>query len=239
MIIDHIKTDLFSLGCFGRSGSRSLADFLSGYYSDYVKKAVRIRFLYEYDKLDEYERGIVLKSHSSDKILRDMIKHGFVPHHYHSMTETDDFNSYKNKRNPKIMVLRHPLERAKSGSVVKLEQAFHGMPSLFSVDFDAVDYVIDFNRINDYTDGVKLGSSEDTKLTIDLLKNNGDTVLYTEETMVVNWDPSDYEYDADIDIYNDMLETKEHLPADLWKSLVRNFNDINLPTRLEGVTYRK
>lgn len=200
---------------------------------------MKIRFLYEFDKLDEYERNVILKSFSKDKILHHMIKNGFVPHHYHSMTDTDAFNSFKNKRNPKIMILRHPFERAKSGSAVKLEQAFHGMPSLFSIDFDTVDYVIDFNRINDYTNGLKLGSSEDTKLTIDLLKNNGDEDLYTKETMIVNWDPSDYEYDADIDIYNDMLETKEHLPADFWKSLVRNFNDINLPTRLEGITYRK
>jgi hypothetical protein len=239
MIIDHIKTDLFSIGTFGRSGSRTIADFLSKYYSDYISEAVRIRFLYDFHELDFSEKQIILTSFREDKVLKQMVSDGFVPHHYYSMNDTEDYNNYKNKKTPKILVLRDPLERAKSGATVKLEQAFHGMPTLFSIDFDSVDYVIDFNRINDYTNGLKLGDASDIKLTIDILKNTSDSEMYNFETMLIDWDPSDYDYEKDNEIYNDALETKEHLPVDLWKSLVRNIVEINLPTKIDNIRYKK
>jgi hypothetical protein len=63
--------------------------------------------------------------------------------------------------------------------------------------------------------------------------------MYNFETMLIDWDPSDYDYEKDNEIYNDALETKEHLPADLWKSLVRNINEINLPTKINNIRYKK
>jgi hypothetical protein len=239
MRIDHIKTDRFSVGCLGRSGSRTIADFLSGYYSLYIEKAARIRFLYDFNTISKDEQDIVLKSlEENDKHLLSFIKSGFCLHHCFTQTTIEQFN--KCDARIKIMVLRHPLERAKSGSDIKLEPDFHGMPCLSEVDFEEVDYVIDFNRLSEYTNDIKLGSYASDKAALETLNPKDiDADFFDIASNSKEWDPSDYEYDQEIEIYNDLMETKEHLPLDLWKSLARNITEINLPSMITGVRYRK
>ena len=197
MIIDHIKTDLFSLGCFGRSGSRSIADVLTNYYTDKI-----------------------------------FSQHNFVSHHYHSMSDVDKFNSFSNRYQscPKIFIMRNPLERAKSGSSVRLEQAFHGMPALYTIDFDRIDYIIDFNSINDYTAGIKLGDKSEVDSILEFLSMTTEKTVFNMETMVVNWDHNDYDYTQEDDIYLKVLDSKEKLPLDLWELFVNNYTKINIPS---------
>ena len=238
MPIDHIKTDRFSIGCLGRSGSRTVADFLSGYYSAIVPLASRIRFLYDLNELSVNERDIVLKSIEGDKFLLQLVRDGFFPHHRISQTPIEDFNEYDEPN--KIMVLRHPSGRAKSGSDIKLEPTFHGMPCLSEIDFETVDYIIDFTVLSKYTNGLHLGSyayDKETAVTIDSHNINSDLFNIAETSK--EWDLSDYDYEEEVTIYNDVMDTKEQLPLGLWKDFTRNINKMNIPSMFSGVRYRK
>lgn len=238
MLIDHIKTDRFSIGCLGRSGSRTIADFLSGYYSTLVPFAARTRFLYDLNNISTIERDIVLKSIQADKFLFQLVKDGFFPHHRITQTSIEDFNNYDAPN--KILVLRHPLERAKSGSDIKLEPTFHGMPCLSSIDFEEVDYIIDFNELSEYTNRLHLGSYAYDKQTAEEIDSHDiNSDLFDIGASTKDWHPSDYDYEEEVKIYNDLLETKERLPLDLWKNLTRNISEMNLPSMFTGIRYRK
>lgn len=233
MIIDHIRTDLFSIGCLGRSGSRSIADIISAYYTDLMTRAMTIRFLYEPFNMSEVERGIFLKG-IDNLDMREIAAVGFIPHHPYSQNEIDSYNKYVFKSTPKILVLRNPVERAKSGSFLKLHPDFHGEPVLSLIDMTTVDYVIDFNQLSEYTGNLKIGN----------LKTDEESMLFINAELaklenLVDWNQSDYDYDLDLEIYHNALDTLEHLPVDMWKHLVRNVNYLNVPTRLPNKRFKK
>lgn len=239
--IDHIITNTFSIGCFGRSGSRTIAEFLTSYYTGYQLASKKWRYLFDADKLkreNPQELDVVKKIFNGDKHLKKMLEFPFLPHHTYSITSYENFN---NNEGIKILVLRNPIERAKSGQSKSFSAHFHGAPALHKVNFDKVDYIIDFNKLSDYTPETHLGKidvdvSPDSEF-IESLKGYS----YPENLSDIyeSWEVEDYNYEEDIEIYNNVLETKEHLPVDLWKNLVRNHNEINIPTTMHGKRYKK
>ena len=237
--IDHIRTDLFSIGCFGRSGSKTIAEFLSGYYADYYSGAKRLKFLHNADTLGEKEFEKFIES-INDKEMKKLVRDISIPHHNMSLSSIENYNNFQHSSNPKILVLRDPIERAKSGSSLGLEKNFHGAPVLSYIDFDSVDYIIDFNKLNEYTNYLRVGSHDEDKKIIDhIVENNLIPADPKHRLGWMNdiWNHEDFDYITDIELYNNALEKKEQLPLDLWKSLVRNIGKINIPTRREGIAY--
>ena len=155
--IDNIRTNLFCIGCLGRSGSRSIADFITGYYSDYQNSAHKWRFLYNMRTLEPDEYDVVIKSFGEDKHLSHIIGQEFWPHHEYSTCSYDDYN---NTKGTKILVLRDPIERAKSGSRVGYTPLYHGAPVLDKINLDSVDYIIDFNKLQQYVTDTHLGAND-------------------------------------------------------------------------------
>jgi len=242
MIIDHIITDIFSIGCFGRSGSRSIADFLTGFYSDYIDSSKKWRYLFDVENLDEDEFNTVLRSFAADKHLQKIIAEGFFTHHLHSFQNIDEFNNTEKKI--KILVLRDPIERAKSGSRVAYSPNFHGAPVLHKVDFESVDYIIDFNKLSYYTPNTHRGAFDpdlrpNSKFRKELDKQSNQKLNETLLNAITPWETEEYSYDEEIEIYNNAIKTKTELPIDVWKKLVRNYYTVNIPTRMFGKRYRK
>jgi hypothetical protein len=227
-LIDHVKTDTFSIGTFGRSGSRSIVDFLCGYYREMVWPAWRVRYLYDFDTIEESEKDIIIRSYDdpNDKHFIELLRKPLSTHHWHSAEDMSSFNnhnSFLNNVGPKILTLRDPLERAKSGQEKNYHPTFHGAPILNSIDLETVDYILPFDIINEYLLGLNLGSPDDQPF----------------GNMYMKWNLEDYSYDQETDLYNELMEKKEVLPLDLWKSLVRNFNEINIPCKNQSVRYKK
>jgi hypothetical protein len=240
MLIDHIRTDTFSIGCFGRSGSRTIADFLSGYYSDYQMTSGKFRFLFDVDNLPDEELDVVKKRFNDDKHLQKMLESKFMSHHEYTVDTIDTFN---NAEPIKILVLRDPIERANSGANLAFDAELHGAPVLHEVDFDSVDYIIDFNKLSEYSASMHLGGyRKDREFTYDHLDNLRKQELSVSdpnwEVPWRKWKIEDYSYDEDIELYTNAMKTKPELPLDVWKSLVRNYNTINLPTRMFGKKYK-
>jgi len=76
------------------------------------------------------------------------------------MRTFDEFNSISGV--PNILVLRNPLERAKSGSLLSYNKYFHGAPFLSKIDYNAVSHILPFENIKDY-----IGSDNDIEKPVD------------------------------------------------------------------------
>ena len=89
--------------------------------------------------------------------------------HSEIFTEISSFNRkdllLKQRQNarsfiPHILVLRNPIERAKSGSSLNLPLDYHGYPFLHCIDFDIVTHIIKFEQIGRYVK-THVGRAED------------------------------------------------------------------------------
>lgn len=224
-LIDHIKTDTFSIGSFGRSGSRTIVDFICGYYREMVYPAHRIRYLYDLDTAGLGNKSLIFDGYD-DKHFLEVLKKPLATHHWYSAEPLPDFNIYNtflNNTGPKILIVRDPLERAKSGQEKTYEPVFHGAPVLNSIDIDTVDYILPFEKLNDYVLGIHIGNPNDKPFL----------------GMQQNWKLEDYNFDEETDTYNDILQNKEVLPINLWKKLVRTLSEVNIPNMNPKTRYKK
>lgn len=226
-LIDHIKTDTFSIGSFGRSGSRTIVDFICGYYREMVWPAHRIRYLYDLDNISPGEKTVMLDSFDniSQKHFLEVLKKPLATHHWYSVESIPNFNNHNNHLNntgPKILIVRDPLERAKSGQGKNYEPVFHGAPVLTGIDLDNLDYILPFEKLDQYVLGTHLGNPNDIPFA----------------DMRQEWELEDYNYDEEMNTYNKILE-KEVLPLDLWRKIVRTFSEVNIPTMDQKIRYKK
>jgi hypothetical protein len=221
MYIDHIETDTFHLGILGRSGTRSIANFLTRYYHDYYWESFYAKYFYS-ENMNDY------LSFVDDEILKDFVLNGPDTHHIFSRDTIENFN--KPKVTKKIVVLRDPLQRAKSGSRVSFEPTFHGMPILSQIDFDSVDYIIDFNEINYYINLTNvdrnMNPTEENMIARMYAERNPETY----GSQLKEWKLENYDYREEVSVYNKLMETKEKLPFDVWKQLVRSMSYCNIPS---------
>jgi len=228
MHIDHIKTDNFSIGTFGRSGSTSIGEFTSNFYSSTVLQISRVKYLYDFDNLDKGEKHVIIKAYDDPnrKHFPELLMMGNTSHHHYSEGDVETFNNYNNFLNnngPKILTLREPISRAESGARVGFEPNFHGAPVLHLLDFDTIDYILPFEKINDYVNGTNFGDRSD----------------FVPDHNLVSWNVEDYNYDQEVDLYNELVSTKQVLPLDMWKNLLRNYTEINIPSMNPRVRFRK
>lgn len=226
-LIDHIKTDTFSVGSFGRSGSRTIVDFICGYYREMVWPAHRLRYLYDLDVIDSKERAIILDGFDGEhhKQFLEVVKKPLSTHHWYSSEPIHSFNvhnTYLNNIGPKFLIVRDPLERAKSGQQKNYEPVFHGAPVLHSIDINTIDYIIPFDKLNDYVLGVHIGNPNDRPFA----------------EMHQEWNLEDYNYEEEMDVYNKLLDI-EVLPVSLWKKVVRTFSEVNIPTTNQKIRFKK
>jgi|SaaInlV_125m_DNA_1040241.scaffolds.fasta_scaffold08687_2 hypothetical protein len=222
-MIDHIVTNNFHLGGLGRSGTRTIANFLTRYYHDYYWESVRCRYLYG-DNLEEYVSTI------NDEVLKDMILNSPHTHHIYSKDAIENFNKPTDK--PKIMILRHPMKRGDSGSRVSFEPEFHGMPVLDTIDFDSIDYIIDFEELNWYVNLTQIDrnvNSNDEKMVAEMHQHLNQKHY---GGLIKEWNRSDYDYSEDMIIYKHIMKTKTKLPFDIWKDLLRNITECNIPSKI-------
>jgi len=205
-MIDCIETDQFTLGILGRSGTRSYANYITRFYSDYFWEAMRNVHL-----------GI---------ISVEDIEHEFS-HHYYSTVGIEEFNQIDNK----IMVIRDPIERAKSGIRVMYEPTFHGSPILQYIDWDKIDYVIDFNETDLYLGGSgvarKLPIEDEISLGKQAFKLGG----YEYESRIQKWSLDDFDYTEEIITYERVMNDKPRLPLDLWIEYLKNVTCCNIPSK--------
>jgi hypothetical protein len=227
-MIDHVKTDTFSIGTFGRAGSRTIADFICGYYREMVWPAYRERYLHDWDSISSGKQADIIQSYDApnQKYFVNLLKNPQLLHHLYSVEPISNFNIYNtflNNTGPKILIVRDPIERAKSGQEKKYEPVFHGAPVLRSINLETVDYILPFEKLSDYVLGINIGNPNDIPFL----------------DMQQDWKLEDYNYDEETDTYNDILQNKEVLPIDLWKKLVRTFHEINIPNMNSKIRYKK
>jgi hypothetical protein len=223
MKIDYIETDQYSLGILGRSGTRSFANFISRYYFDYAW---------------EQHRNLIIGKDNPDLM--------FPTHHPYTQMTIDDFNQcnyFFDGHEPTIMVLRDPLERAKSGSRISYEPEFHGAPALTQIEWEHIDYVIPFEDIKMYIgesrwsnmDIAFVGSdlSNEEKALWELTRGTyfRDIGVPNYENLIEEWSVEDYDYTDEIDCYNQIVSTKKQLPPDMWHQMVRDTTWCNIPSK--------
>jgi len=107
------------------------------------------------------------------------------------MQSFEQFNSDKFDSNLKVLVLRHPKERAMSGSRLNLQPKFHGMPFLHLVDYEKITHILKFENLSKY---------------VDVHKGRND-YIFTDDMIQYNpWDLKDYDYISEIELYEKFLE---------------------------------
>lgn len=222
-MIDYIETNTYSLGILGRSGSRSIVNYITRYYFDYA-----------------------WEQHRNIQLGVELVDPKFPSHHPYSWISVDDFNGCNalcNDINPRIMVIRDPLERAESGSSVSYEPVFHGAPILTDIDWSEIDYVIPFEDLVLYIGKTMWSNLDYIWSDIDESRENrhaketGTASLYQMmgiepyKNIIQEWKVSDYDYQKEIECYNKVLTTKKQLPPELWKSMVRDTMWCNIPSK--------
>lgn len=203
-MIDCIETDQFTLGILGRSGTRSYANYITRYYFDYTFELVK-----------DVHLGRAIEEKPS------------IFHHLYSAITPEEFNKIDNK----IMVVRDPIERAKSGIRVQYEPVFHGSPMLVNIDWDKVDYIIPFEETNKYLNGHaagKFASPEQEKLVSRITWNSG---IHKFDEQIHEWSMEDYDYTEEINTYNKIMKEKTKLPLELWIEYLRNVKYCNIPSK--------
>ena len=221
-MIDCIETNTYSLGILGRSASRSFANYISRYYFDYVW---------------EQYRNVQLDVENTD------LK--YPSHHPYTWITVDDFNDCNALvyDPPTIMVVRDPIDRARSGSGVNYEPVFHGAPILTEIDWDGIDYIIPFEDLELYigqtqwsnTDNMTINprSSKEERYAKESDRGSFYQALGIKPyaNIIKEWEVEDYDYDAEIKCYENVLHNKKQLPPELWKSLVRDTVWCNIPSK--------
>ena len=209
-MIDCIETDQFTLGILGRSGTRSFVNYITRYYFDYVWE-------------NRKQTHLGLSPKPEDRPLPS--------HHPYSAIDIEDFNVIDNK----IMVVRDPIARAKSGIRVSYEPRFHGSPVLQYIDWDKIEYIIDFNEVDLYLGGSEIYkgiSSEEENITGKYLTTVG---LEQYETLIQEWSLDDFDYTEEISTYKYVMKNKKRLPVELWVEYLNNTTCCNIPSKILNI----
>ena len=172
--------------------------------------------------------------------------------HYEIFAEINSFNSkdllLKQRLNamsfiPHILVLRNPIERAKSGSSVNLSRDYHGYPFLHCIDFDIVTHIIKFEQIGRYVETHEgkfdyRFSSFSRKEKNEFFENTMDK--HTVDTLRDIWDISDIPDEImkrEMELYEKFL-TKPIYNYEDYKIGKQNLQYINF-RGVKGIRYKK
>jgi len=153
-------------------------------------------------------------------------------HHQYSVTDIDTFNSIPNK----IMVVRDPIDRAKSGIAVNFNPDFHGKPTLQYIDWDMIDYIIPFEDIsNKYLNGfnhnVGITHEAESSVVKEVDRVMSESDPKQEGVYWTTWSLDDFDFTREIETYNLVLKTKEKLPPSLWIELLSKVTACNIPSK--------
>jgi len=158
------------------------------------------------------------------------------------MRTFDVFNSIRGV--PNILVLRNPLERAKSGSLLSYNKYFHGEPFLSNIDYNAVTHILPFENVEDYIGGdhniekpleeVWKTMTIEQKLEYYLKKWNdiGDTEYANHDgnevrDRIINpWSIDEYDFTEEMELY-DEFRKKPILDVEDFKRYVDNYTYID------------
>ena len=208
-MIDCIETNRFVLGVCGRSGTRSIVNYLTRYYFDY-----------QWENMRQLHQGWAPRPENMP----------MPTHHPYTATTVEQFN--KVNRTNKFMVVRNPIDRANSGIRVGYTPDFHGAPVLQDIDWKQVNYIIDFHDLEQYlgnTDVYKGVDSKTERLVAQRVSSIGPSHY---RDMEKEWSLDDYDYTNEIEVYENVMDTKERLPIDLWIHHVLNIKEINIPSKI-------
>lgn len=223
MKIDYIETDQYSLGILGRSGTRSFANYISRYYYDYVW---------------EQHRNLQLGKENPELM--------FPTHHPYTWIPMEDFNACNElvmADQPRIVVLRDPIERARSGSRVHYEPEFHGAPALTHINWDYIDYIIPFEDIELYLGKTRWSNMDYGLVSLEATMEEKSTLetsraaFYMDlqvphyEKIIQKWSIEDYDYTDEIDCYLNVIKTKKQLPPTKWYQMVKDTTWCNIPSK--------
>jgi hypothetical protein len=165
--------------------------------------------------------------------------------HYEIVTKISSFNRedllLKQKLNsmkfiPNILVLRDPIERAKSGSFIGLNANYHGYPFLHCIDFDMVTHIIRFEDIGKY---VEPHEGKFDSLVTFLPQKEKDKLPKNEEVWKP-WDMSEIPEEImqrELELYEKFL-TKPIYNYEDYKIEKQNLQYINF-RGVEGIRYKK
>lgn len=104
------------------------------------------------------------------------------------------FEKYNDKdfiRNPNILVLRHPIERAKSGIKLNLQSKFHGKPFLDKINYENITHIIKFEDIQDY---------------LKIHKGKADFIFTDDMNQYRPWSLETFDYTEELELYEKFLE---------------------------------
>ena len=200
-----VETDEFTIGFMGRTGGRSIMRHVAPEYAPFLKANA------------------------------GKARPSLITGHAFAMRTFEYFNSKIDV--PKILVLRDPVERAIAGSKTMLYPEYHGAPYLHNIDTDSIDYIIRFDRISEYVDfhrredNIPYGTPPEmykryTKASLILARDNSPSI--DVDYYIKDWNVEDYEYTGEINLYNNILNSKPELAPDIWrewcsKSIAHNF----------------
>lgn len=114
-----------------------------------------------------------------------------ISKHNSFMCSFEKYNENNFIRNPNILVLRHPIERAKSGSKLNLQSKFHGMPFLHKVNYEKITHIIKFEDLKDY---------------VKIHKGKQDYIFTDDMSQYRPWKLEDFDYDKELNLYKKFLE---------------------------------
>jgi hypothetical protein len=112
---------------------------------------------------------------------------------------------------PRILLLREPIDRAKSGIRMGYWPLGHGAPFLYTLDIEKIDYIIPFEETHQYTN-TRLGTKEADVSKKDFI-----------------WSIDDYDFTKELEIYEKIRKTVPVLDPEKWNSMVRQITECNLP----------
>tara|TARA_A200000159_G_scaffold19712_1_gene16290 strand:- start:1475 stop:2272 length:798 start_codon:yes stop_codon:yes gene_type:complete len=102
-------------------------------------------------RTDKFNIGFMGRS-GSRTIMKDIVGRAYA--HYPLLASFSNFNDKQILEEqgsiPHILVLRDPVERAASGSLLALYPEYHGHPFLHLIDFDVVTHIIRFEDLGEY-----------------------------------------------------------------------------------------